>query len=332
MTDTLDALTLPAHGSLGAAARLHDLYRDDDLYRGGPSGRAPTEPTPRPVDEILAGLQALEDRWSPVEVPATVTLPLWRRILSGTFTGVLILTSVYLWPARFGGATNAVVVRGTSMEPGYELNDIVMVRARDEYEIGDIVLFEIPDGEAAGMRVIHRIVAKHEDGTWMTQGDNREHPDQFHLEDEHLLGTPTFHIPEVGRLLQLASNTYVLSAGIGVGIVFLLWPQGASEAPAAADAPKGSRRRKRGGQDAPATAVVASVPAATSAMPDDVGRAVVIEPAVVEPAVIEPAVIEPAVIEPAVAPREIEPAAEMDVDAAAAAWLAEELAALGIEV
>ncbi len=90
--------------------------------------------------------------------------------------------------------------------------------------LGDIVLFEIPEGPAEGMQIIHRIIEKWPDGTWKTQGDNRPNPDQFHLTDDRLVGTPVLHIPEAGRALQLLNNTYIIAGAVGIGAVMLMWP------------------------------------------------------------------------------------------------------------
>jgi signal peptidase I len=196
---------------------------------------ADTAVTSGRAHDVLRGLRALEEELERKKIlaptkrtnaatQARVERPLWRKVISWTFNGCILAAVIYFWPARFGGTTSAVLVRGTSMLPNYELNDIVFVREQDEYEIGDIVLFEVPDGEAAGMQIIHRIIGTWEDGTWKTQGDNRQTADQFRLEDEHLLGSPVLHVPEAGRVLQLMQNTFIIATAVGVGAVMLMWP------------------------------------------------------------------------------------------------------------
>ena len=255
----------------------------DDLLVDASERLADTPVTGGRAHDVLAGLRRLEERMAAekairptkrtsvaAEVKAVrAARPLWRKILSWTVNGVIVATIVYFWPARFGGATNTVLVRGTSMLPMYEVNDFVFVRAQDEYEVGDVVLFEIPEGKAQGMQIIHRIIGRHEDGTWLTQGDNRPTPDQFHLADENLLGTPVLHIPEAGRVLQLMRNTFVISGAVGIGAVLLMWPS----SPKAAD---GEQDDDVDGEDrAPAGAPPSEpdVPAFVVVMPGDTGDA-----------------------------------------------------------
>ena len=279
--------------------------------------------------DVLRGLRALEEelerkkmlaptKRTTAAAPAKPEQPLWRKIISWSFNGLIVAAAIYFWPARFGGSTSAVLVRGTSMLPKYELNDIVFVREQDEYEVGDIVLFEIPDGEAAGLQIIHRIIGTWEDGTWKTQGDNRPTADQFRLEDEHLLGSPVLHIPEAGRVLQLLQNTFVISAAVGVGAVMLMWPSNTA----------------RPEDDEDGETLVRTMPAgADGPRPPDVAAAVAADVVVLEGAGVDAFLADLGLADPVEMPPAVgaTPAVE-DPDEAAARWLAEELAALGIDL
>ncbi len=314
--------------------------------------------------DVLRGLRALEEELERTKVlaptkrttaaaPARAEQPLWRKVVSWTVNGLILAAAIYFWPARFGGATSAVLVRGTSMLPNYELNDIVFVREKDEYEVGDIVLFEIPDGEAAGLQIIHRIIGTWDDGTWKTQGDNRPTADQFRLEDEHLLGSPVLHVPEAGRVLQLLQNTFVISAAVGVGAVMLMWPSNSG--------------RPVEDEDGELVTRLAPVGADGPPLPDATPNIMILEGAAVDEFLAELGLADPiAPHAPSAPPADAvqsetpapEPVALTDVfatdvfatdvfvtdvvvsdapvhedpDEAAARWLAEELAALGIEL
>jgi signal peptidase I len=282
----------------------------------------------------LRGLRALEDELERKKVlaptkrttaatQARVEQPLWRKVISWAFNGCILASVIYFWPARFGGETNAVLVRGTSMLPNYELNDIVFVREKDEYEVGDIVLFEIPDGDAAGLQIIHRIIGTWDDGTWKTQGDNRPTADQFRLKDEHLLGSPVLHVPEAGRVLQLLQNTFVISAAVGVGAVLMMWPSNTA------------RQDEDGEDDGEIAARLAPVGADGAPPGDAMPTLVVIEGASVDEFLAELGLAEPTgPTEPVSAVETTAPdtAWNEDPDEAAARWLADELAALGIEL
>ena len=147
-----------------------------------------------------------------------------RRIGSALVTTVVVALVVFLWPARLGGSTNLVVVRGTSMEPVYHLNDIVVARTASDYDVGDIVVFRIPDGVGEGMLVIHRLIGRRDDGSWITEGDNRDTPDDFRIHDDDFVGKPVFVLPRAGRLVQWVSNVDVVAVALGLCGVLLLWP------------------------------------------------------------------------------------------------------------
>lgn len=224
--------------------------------------------------------------------------PLWRRVVSAVFTVAIIAAVVYLWPARLGGGTNMVVVRGTSMEPEYHLNDVVISREADNYEVGDIVLFSIPEGVGEGMLVIHRLVGQRDDGSWITQGDNRDVPDEFELYDEDLRGKPVFVAPRAGRLIVWANNVYVLSTTIGLLVILLLWPK----------------------KPDPELVVEAEPPAELGELETR------------EPERMSEAVRELVVAVQLAAERDAAERVASDVAAEAEAWLADELARLGVSV
>ncbi len=228
--------------------------------------------------------------------------PLWRRGLSALFTALIIAGIVFLWPARLGGSTNIVVVRGTSMVPVYDLNDIVVARGADSYNIGDIVVFSVPEGVGKGMLVIHRLIGNRADGTWVTQGDNRDTPDQFLLHDEDLKGKPMLRVPKAGRLLGVLSNVYVISVAFGLLAIVLLWPKPQHPADADVDA----------------------------AAVDAVAVDALVEP--VRPTRITAAVAELIAAEQASYARLVAELDADDVAAEAEAWLAEELHRLGVSL
>ena len=72
--------------------------------------------------------------------------------------GLIVATAAvaaffFLAPRQLGGWASYAIVSGTSMLPTLQEGDLVMARERPQYEVGDIVLFEVDGG-----RVIHRIV------------------------------------------------------------------------------------------------------------------------------------------------------------------------------
>lgn len=98
-----------------------------------------------------------------------------------------------LLPMPFG-VGSAVVLSG-SMEPELSVNDLVFVRAAEDYEIGDVVVYQ-----SNGELVIHRIIAA--SGTsFTTQGDSNDTPDPA-IERSAVKGKLALAIPFLGLLVR----------------------------------------------------------------------------------------------------------------------------------
>ncbi len=150
--------------------------------------------------------------------------PLWRRTISIVFTIAVIAITIYLWPALLGGSTRVVIVSGRSMEPTYDLRDIVVARDAGDTRVGDVVVFEVPEGKAEGMLIIHRVLEIDDDGFFITQGDNRTTPDQWQLTEENIVGKPLVHIPKGGKVLSFIQNIWVIALLAGIVVLFVMWP------------------------------------------------------------------------------------------------------------
>lgn len=136
---------------------------------------------------------------------------------------------VALWwlrPVTLGGDTAYVIVAGNSMRPTYSPGDLVVTRATGEYIRGDIVLFRVPGGEpGAGLRVIHRIVDVRPDGSFVTQGDNRERADEWAPRAENVEGKPRYIIRGVGIWLRKLVEPHILATVMAFSIMWATWPQ-----------------------------------------------------------------------------------------------------------
>ena len=85
---------------------------------------------------------------------------------SALFYVVMIGLVVFAWPTQWGGKTTYIVVRGTSMEPSFHTGDIVIARATDDHQVGDILVYAVPDGSTgAGKLIMHRLIEIRPDGT-----------------------------------------------------------------------------------------------------------------------------------------------------------------------
>ena len=114
-------------------------------------------------------------------------------------TGRLVLAALAItlvvagWPAAWGGATSYVVVWGESMDPAYRPGDLVVTRAADRYEVGDVITFRTGYGE-----VIHRVVGGDARDGFRTQGDNVDRVDPYRPRPADVRGRAVLHVPAVG--------------------------------------------------------------------------------------------------------------------------------------
>lgn len=148
-----------------------------------------------------------------------------RRLLADVVVLALIAVLAFaLWPARLGGATSYVIIKGTSMEPKFHTGDLAVVRTQDHYNVGDIVAYRIPKGgPGAGKMVIHRIIGHHHGG-YLMQGDNRTTPDTWNPTDPEVVGRYRMLVPIPGIGFWMLMP-WVFCASIGLSVMWILWPR-----------------------------------------------------------------------------------------------------------
>lgn len=126
--------------------------------------------------------------------------------------------NLYSWNARsltgnvlpmpFG--YGAAVVLSGSMEPAISVDDLIVVKAADGYEAGDVVVYQ-----TGYLLVVHRIVEIDEDSV-ITRGDANNVNDEP-VEPTRIKGKVIARIPHVGtavRLLKTPAATIVLIVGV----------------------------------------------------------------------------------------------------------------------
>lgn len=145
----------------------------------------------------------------------TKTHALWRRLALAAL-GVILGVNTYLanakslmgnqMPMPFGLGI-AVVLSG-SMEPALGVDDVILVREADRYEVGDIVVYQ-----SADTLIVHRVIAR--DGeTIVTQGDANNAADAP-IDSSVIKGTVVAHVPGLGRVV----NALKTPAGITIVLI-----------------------------------------------------------------------------------------------------------------
>ena len=109
------------------------------------------------------------------------------------FTGWMILA-----PTQLGGSVTYVIVDGNSMEPGFHLGDLLLVRTETSYRAGDAVTYQ---NEELGSYVFHRIVET-EPGRFILKGDNNSWLDSYHPSQDEIVGKLWVHIPKLGKAIE----------------------------------------------------------------------------------------------------------------------------------
>lgn len=137
----------------------------------------------------------------------------------------LFLAIWFGWPSQWGGNTTYVVVQGTSMQPGYHTGDVVIARASDDIDVGDVVVYAVPDDSTgAGKLIMHRVKSIEPDGRFVIQGDNRDTPDQFDIYAKNIVGVERVHIPKVGTTANLLGRWWFLAGLVALFALTQLWP------------------------------------------------------------------------------------------------------------
>lgn len=112
-------------------------------------------------------------------------------------------------PDFFGYKTFTII--SGSMEPTININDIVIIKKVDRFDIqkNDIITFKI-DEEVVTHRVIDFKVIDN-DLIFITKGDSNEVTDMQDVRYENIEGKYIRKIPKAGKVLSLLKNKYVFS-------------------------------------------------------------------------------------------------------------------------
>jgi len=152
--------------------------------------------------------------------------PATRRRIGWVVLSVLVAAwALLLRPTALGGPATYVVVSGTSMQPTLWTGDLVVLRAAERYDVGDVVTYPVPEGSpGAGDLVIHRITGGDPDTGFTTRGDNRDRVDDWTPTAAQVRGREWLVVPHVGTALRSVGRPPVLAAlagGIAVVVVLL---------------------------------------------------------------------------------------------------------------
>lgn len=159
-----------------------------------------------------------------------VTLGRFRRA-----TVVLIVAFLgWAWwstlaPTGVGGPASYILTQGDSMLPTFEPGGLVITRAEDHYEVGDVVAY---DNAQLHSVVMHRIVATDGD-RFVLQGDNNDFLDGFRPTADEVVGKQWLELPGIGVFVRLVQQPLLFAVIMAGATLFAL------------KVPRRSRRRRR---------------------------------------------------------------------------------------
>lgn len=152
------------------------------------------------------------------------------KILRGIITALLLLiVAANLWlgiqqsvlhrdPPKLFGYAQLVAVSG-SMEPEFSAGDVILIKEKDSYKLGEVVTFRAPDGSL----VTHRLVGR-TGGQFITKGDANNTEDQDLLPPEKIVGALVTYIPAVGQALLFLRTPAGMVILIAIGVLLIELP------------------------------------------------------------------------------------------------------------
>jgi signal peptidase I len=144
----------------------------------------------------------------------------WSTSLTSAFWLIVTIT---IWiafaPVQAGGQAAYIVVIGKSMEPNFHLGDMLIVKQKSHYVIGDVVAYK---NMQMNSNVFHRIIGQ--EGTrYILKGDNNAWVDTYKPLPEEVIGKLWIYLPGAGNIIQRIRTPINMAIIIGVVAGFFLF-------------------------------------------------------------------------------------------------------------
>ena len=152
------------------------------------------------------------------------------KVLRGLLTAVLcVVLLLNIWmlvqqtvlkreAPQVLGYSQYIVTSG-SMEPNISVGDLILVKAQEQYELGDVVAFH----DAAGATVTHRIMGT-VSGQFITQGDANNTEDDDLLPPERIIGKLQLVLPGMGYVIEFLRSPLGILLLVAVGVLLIKLP------------------------------------------------------------------------------------------------------------
>jgi signal peptidase I len=126
-------------------------------------------------------------------------------------SALFILWLVFLAPTQIGGPVSLGVVKGTSMQPSLQTDDLVVAYEMPSYRIGDVIVYD-----KFGGSIVHEIVGAPNIGVFRTEGIHNNHLDSWNVRTSDIRGKVLFVIPKLGGFFVLLGTNPLFAGAAGV--------------------------------------------------------------------------------------------------------------------
>ena len=116
------------------------------------------------------------------------------------------------------GYSAQTIISG-SMVPTLDVYDVIIVKREDNYQLGDIITFYVPDENNNMVCFTHRIVSVGE-GFYLTQGDANQEWDDWTVYRQNVVGAVQYKIPKIGKFVLAMSNVPLWVYKVAIIAVF----------------------------------------------------------------------------------------------------------------
>lgn len=132
------------------------------------------------------------------------------------YCGLLALVWTAFGPVQLGGPVSYVIISGNSMEPDFQVGDLVLARKRALYQVDEVVVYNHPQ---IG-HVFHRIVDGNREG-FVLKGDHNEWLDSYQPGADDILGRYWLKIPGAGQIIRFLRQPAVFVAFILIAAIIV---------------------------------------------------------------------------------------------------------------
>ena len=106
----------------------------------------------------------------------------------------------------------AYVIISPSMVPTIKVQDAIVTKRMDDYQIGDVCTYISKNPSYLGIMITHRIIGidvdQNNNKVYIFKGDNNYSADTMPVEKDQIYGKVVMKIPKIGYIQYFLSNAY----------------------------------------------------------------------------------------------------------------------------